>query len=349
MDIKSWILLIGSLLIVAVICHGFWTAYRSRREPFRLDIAPDIPASDVDDLALLRGELPNGGARPGIRAALGAASQSLNQGRAAKATDAPRGDQLSIERAVERSHLQRAIDRSSPTNPATPANSAQSSEKLAARPSQSTFDLETAEPSNDGISEAPLLMDAADPVEPIVEFPEPPTATKARLAGSKKGVHVRRTQPAVRTKPSAPPAEPATQELIVLNVLAKAQPFDGGDLLEMFLRNGIKFGEMNIFHRVDPASKLNQFSIASVTEPGTFDLRSMDEMSYKGLCFFMRMPCAGQATKVFSDMLNVAEKLATKLDGEVCDEQYNRLTRQSTEHFRQRVAEFTRRHMSKRA
>ena len=86
-----------------------------------------------------------------------------------------------------------------------------------------------------------------------------------------------------------------------------------------------------------------------MTEPGTFDLRSMDEMTYKGLCFFMRMPCAGQATKVFSDMLNVAEKLASKLDGEVCDEQYNRLTRQSTEHFRQRVAEFTRRNMSKRA
>ena len=342
MDIKSWILLIGSLLIVAVICHGFWTAYRARREPFRLDISPDIPASDIDDLALLRGELPNGGARPGLGDAFGAVSQAVTQNRRSNPQQSATeptidDDQLSIERAVERS---RALRSKEPTLPTSRRRVRANTQP----PSQTTLDLEA---PDDAGAQAPLLLDPADPIEPIVEFPEPPTATKARMAGSKKGVHARRTEPPAR--PPTPPPEPATQELIVLNLLAKAQPFDGGDLLEMFLRNGIKFGEMNIFHRVDPASKLNQFSIASITEPGTFDLRSMDDMNYKGLCFFMRMPCAGQATKVFSDMLNVAEKLAAKLDGEVCDEQFNRLTRQSTEHFRQRVAEFTRRHMSKRA
>ena len=330
MDIKSWILLIGSLLIVAVVCHGFWTAYRSRREPFRLDIAADIPTSDVDDLALLRGELPNGGARTGIHGSLAAAQLSRVQ--TSEQQGQQKSEQLSIERAVER---KAALEKSRSAEPAT--------SRLVSRPSQSTLDLESAEGSAGatGAADAPLLMDTA---EPIVEFPETPT----RATSSKSGLRSRRVEPQARTA-SSPPPKPATQELIVLNVLAKAQPFDGGDLLEMFLRNGIKFGEMNIFHRVDPVSKLNQFSIASVTEPGTFDLRSMDEATFKGLCFFMRMPCAGQATKVFSDMLNVAEKLATKLDGEVCDEQYNRLTRQSTEHFRQRVAEFTRRHMSKRA
>ena len=63
----------------------------------------------------------------------------------------------------------------------------------------------------------------------------------------------------------------------------------------------------------------------------------------------MQLPCSGQATKVFTDMLTVADKLARQLDAEVCDEQFNRLTRQSTEHYRQRVAEFTRRNMSRRA
>lgn len=63
MDIKDWILVGGGLLLVAVIGHGFWLAWRSRRDTLRMDIDPNIPREDVDPLDLLRAELPNGGAR----------------------------------------------------------------------------------------------------------------------------------------------------------------------------------------------------------------------------------------------------------------------------------------------
>ena len=64
MDIKDFILISGGILIALVVVHGFWIAWKSRREPYRLDIAPDIPRGEVDDdIGLLRGELPNGGAR----------------------------------------------------------------------------------------------------------------------------------------------------------------------------------------------------------------------------------------------------------------------------------------------
>jgi cell division protein ZipA len=63
MDIKDWILVGGGLLLVAVIGHGFWLAWRSRRDTLRMDIDPNIPRDDVDPLDLLRAELPNGGAR----------------------------------------------------------------------------------------------------------------------------------------------------------------------------------------------------------------------------------------------------------------------------------------------
>jgi cell division protein ZipA len=292
MDIKSWILLVGSLLIVAVICHGFWTAYRTRSEPFRLDIAPDIPVDEIDDLEMLRGELPNGGARA-----------NRPKARGGRRRQPP--------------------------------------------PNQTAFELESEQadpPQASSGQQAPLLMDTAESPgrrEPIVEFPDQVQASAPKTRRRSETTRVARAEPRLEQAP--------VEELVVLNVMAKSRPFDGGDLLELFLRNAVKFGDMNIFHRIDPVTKTSQYSVASVTEPGTFDLRSMDDVDYKGLCMFMQLPGPSQATKVFTDMLTVAEKLARQLDGEVCDEQFNRLTRQSTEHYRQRVAEFTRRHMSRRA
>ena len=65
MDIKDFILIGGGLLIAAVVAHGFWIAWRERRQDLRIDIKPDLVPDDgdLDDIKRLRGELPNGGAR----------------------------------------------------------------------------------------------------------------------------------------------------------------------------------------------------------------------------------------------------------------------------------------------
>ncbi len=87
-------------------------------------------------------------------------------------------------------------------------------------------------------------------------------------------------------------------EVIVINVLARnGAKFGGTDLVEAFLRNGLKFGDMNIFHRMQPASKEVQFSVASAVEPGTFDLSAMEVFKTPGVSFFMRMPGPGAAAR----------------------------------------------------
>ena len=63
MDIKDFILIGGGILIAMVVGHGFWIAWRAKREPLRMDIVPDLIPDDVDEIERLRGELPNGGAR----------------------------------------------------------------------------------------------------------------------------------------------------------------------------------------------------------------------------------------------------------------------------------------------
>src|SRR5690606_16750861 len=70
-DIKDFILIGGGLLIAAVVAHGFWIAWKTRRDPLRMDLVTqfsDADADDEDDLKRLRAELPNGGARIVARA-----------------------------------------------------------------------------------------------------------------------------------------------------------------------------------------------------------------------------------------------------------------------------------------
>jgi cell division protein ZipA len=83
--------------------------------------------------------------------------------------------------------------------------------------------------------------------------------------------------------------------------------FGGAELVEAFLRNGLKFGDMNIFHRIAPTTKVMQFSVASAVEPGTFDLSTMETFKRPASAF----SCVCRDPKpldVFEDMLAVSRR-----------------------------------------
>ncbi len=163
------------------------------------------------------------------------------------------------------------------------------------------------------------------------------------------------TRPAEKAADVEAPSEPvATRsippEVIVINVLARnGAKFGGTDLMEAFLRNGLKFGDMNIFHRIQPASKEVQFSVASAVEPGTFDLSAMEAFKTPGVSFFMRMPGPGEPLEVFEDMLAVTRDVAASLGADLKDEQLSVMTSQTIQHCRARIEDFSRKRMSQRA
>src|SRR5690606_15479373 len=152
-----------------------------------------------------------------------------------------------------------------------------------------------------------------------------------------------------------PPAEPRkaerpVEELIVLNVLApKGKPFTGPGVVEALRSRGLRYGQMNIFHRVDPLTRGTLYSRASVVEPGTFDLSDLERFRSPGICFFMQVPGPEQPLEVFEDMLKAARDVAVRVGGEVKDEQRSVMTGQTVEHYRQRITDFCRRRMSMRA
>ena len=132
-------------------------------------------------------------------------------------------------------------------------------------------------------------------------------------------------------------------EVLVLNVTAKnGRVFSGDDLLQILITSGLKFGDMNIFHK--RLSKEHQgaviFSVANMLNPGTFDLNNMDEFTTLGISFFLALPTPINNLDAFEQMLGVAQEIRDTLGGDLKDDHRNGMTGQTIEHYRQRIRDF---------
>ncbi len=138
------------------------------------------------------------------------------------------------------------------------------------------------------------------------------------------------------------------EEILVIYVESFDEAgFQGQDLLQCLLESGLRFGEMDIFHRHETMAGTGAklFSMANALNPGVFDLDNMDDFSTRAVCFFMSLPGPKQPKQAFDLMLNAARKLANDLGGELKDDHRSVLTTQTIDLFRQRITDFERRNM----
>ena len=117
--------------------------------------------------------------------------------------------------------------------------------------------------------------------------------------------------------------------------------FAGEALILAFRDAGLRHGRFGIFHRHDPKTDTQVlFSVASLVEPGSFDLTRLKTERFPGVSFFVTLPGAGDGVAAFDDMLATAHGLAAKLDGELLDEQGSRLSVQRERYLREEVIQF---------
>jgi cell division protein ZipA len=138
------------------------------------------------------------------------------------------------------------------------------------------------------------------------------------------------------------------EEVISINVMAKgSSQIDGGELLSALLAYGLRFGEMNIFHRHELSSGQGPviFSMASALNPGTFDLETMPQSSFKGVTFFMRLSQIKKRIFVLELMLDIAKRLANQLNAELKDDTHSVLSSQTVSHYKTRIQEYERRYL----
>ncbi|MEM1432434.1 MAG: cell division protein ZipA [Pseudomonadota bacterium] len=371
MDIKDFILIFGCLLIIAVVCHGFWIAWRARNESLPLDIMPDMVPPDDDELGTLRGELPNGGARRAIddwapapaelMVASAGSQAALDEARAmpaqaSLALDNPVSESASgntraaaLRREMEAELLGRVPDPAPAAQPASPV-------------ARDLFDADdaaaTAAPDDDDAEHGMDVTDRAAAELGVREVllpepPEPELVTEDRsTAGVKPATNrVASAQPAAnQTLDEAESEDDEPGELIVIQLLApEGERFAGNVLFATLRQHGLKFGEQNIFHRIPSDQTQPTFSVVNIVKPGFFDLAEIEDFSTPGVAFFMTLPGPADPLTAFDDMIRIARRLCGALNGRLVDDSRSQLTGQTVAHLRENVARFRLRSYSRKA
>lgn len=118
-----------------------------------------------------------------------------------------------------------------------------------------------------------------------------------------------------------------TEGIVCLHIKAKqGDTFGGEQLLIQLNQAGLRYGEMNIFHYNPDNTNAPLFSLASAFEPGCFDIDRMDHFNTEGLALFMEAEKQANPSDALDSLLDIAEDLTEKLDGELLDHKWRILT-----------------------
>jgi cell division protein ZipA len=109
---------------------------------------------------------------------------------------------------------------------------------------------------------------------------------------------------------------------------------------ELLEAAGMQFGQFEIFHYHPKDIRGSAvFSVASMMEPGTFDMSDLSS-PISGVTFFMALPGPISAVGAFEKMLDTAQQLVSKLGGRLLDESGNKLSVQRIGYLRDEIVSY---------
>ena len=190
------------------------------------------------------------------------------------------------------------------------------------------------------VTQAKPRCETKHQVKPVVQKP----SSKAELKRNQIEIDFDNEASKNQAKEVSTANELEPQVLILSVVMPANQQMFGAALLPSLLTLGLKYGEMNIFHRhEDNAGKGKvTFSLANIMNPGSFDLDNMESFATRGVSLFMMLPNASDPFNVFEQMLNAAKQLAQEFNAQVIDDKRNVMTKQTEQHYISKIREFDR-------
>src|SRR5882757_2474114 len=143
---------------------------------------------------------------------------------------------------------------------------------------------------------------------------------------------------------SAAPVQAANaseqQKIVTVRVCAAGEArWSGATLLSALELHGLAYGRYQVFHRrhVDGRSL---FCVASLIEPGTFDVARMSSEEFRGITLFAVLPGPVEPLLTIDELLSAARGLAQELAGMVQDSKGMPLSPQRAAALRDDVARF---------
>lgn len=353
MSFRDWLIILGVLAVVLIIADGFRRVWLHRRRANELNFGLEEIKWQDDEYS---SELPNGGARtaqhgePDSRDSIAAADVPQDKRVEPFISDfsepTPRKvvEDLPVDRQADLSYEDDGIESEVRVVRAELSAEKQSVEGKG----QQSLDLD---------QPVPVLMDVDDKRQAVDEQPDTVAVKNNPSVKEKESVEAFSALDPEPTEPEFSESHHGTlrqvEEVLIINLMArKGETFAGSDLLSLFISEGLRFGEMNIFHRhIQPDGQGDiLYSVANGVEPGTFNLKTMEQDTTSALSFFMGLPRpeGSESMQAFRIMVEAVYHIAEELGGVLKDERHSVLTQQTLEHYRQRISDFERRRMTHR-
>jgi cell division protein ZipA len=149
---------------------------------------------------------------------------------------------------------------------------------------------------------------------------------------------------AERQAPTLPGRAPVAlpDKIVTIRILSRAgSPFRGEDLVLALRDAGLRHGRFGIFHaHASEEDDSPVFSVASLTEPGSFDLTRLQTDMYQGVSLFLGLPGPVDGVKAFESMVGAARAVANQLNGNLVDEHGSTLSVQRERYLREEIIQF---------
>lgn len=187
----------------------------------------------------------------------------------------------------------------------------------------------------------PRTSDVRRRVEPTLGTDSAITAELPVESDESGAPAMEETAPTLSSADTPTPRRSDRRKILSLRLAAAPHRIEGAKLAEVFAAERLTHGKYEIFHRLHDAQS-SIFCVASMVEPGTFDLEKMSETQYTGITMFAQLPGPVPGMHALNELVACARRMQQALGGTLQDDRGVPLTVHRIERLRQEVREFER-------
>jgi hypothetical protein len=195
------------------------------------------------------------------------------------------------------------------------------------------LNIRTADFDNVPVLDGPMMVSAAPAAAPV----PPPAATATAAAAAATATA---TATAVAPTLAPPSGNAELQRIVTIRVCTVGDArWSGSQLMGALESLGLAFGRYQVFHRKHTDGR-SLFCVASLIEPGTFDIAAMPDQEFRGVTLFAVLPGPVEPLDTMNELFGTARGLAEALAGMVQDGKGMPLSPQRAAALREEIARF---------